>query len=137
MGTDQNRLRSEAVPDAKRAARVNQNRIAASQRRTASEAKIRAELLRELGRTPTASELLLIDGGAIAGVEIKERSSMYLRCIADDTDLERLSTARTQLVRILTLLGLPRRSDDGGAPGVEDLSALVARYSGKGEEAAE
>lgn len=111
-----------------RSANVMANAKAAEARRSAIAEDFRARLTAELGPSDSVAREALIDAATSAYTEIKEISSLFLRCRAGDAAMSRLSLARSQLTRALRLLApAASRSSDGsgGQPkgGIADYLA--------------
>ncbi len=112
---------------------VMENQAVAAARRAEVAAAFRAQLLAELGGTPTTSQLALIDVATSAYAESQELSALFLRCKTTDDDMTRLGLARGQLARVLRALGLPNGS--GADPdGAIDVPDLIRRYTTKPKE---
>lgn len=89
--------------------RVRRHRETERRHRQSVDQAYRTQLLAELGQeSPSISVLSLVDIACSAYTETSVINGQFLRGNADETAMERLNSARSQLIRVLRALGLPR-----------------------------
>jgi hypothetical protein len=125
--------RRERITSPERIARVLRNRAKAEAKRTADYAETRTNILAELGPNPSSTMVDLAEEYAFAKAESVDLFAKFLRCSATEAEMSRLGLVRSQMARLLSLLGLPKATNNGAAS-VTSIDGLRREYSRKDEE---